>query len=78
MNPKTLRQKIAVAVASAIVLPLMIVIYLMSRWATHTLDNPDTIVALVVLALCLIAGGLGILWTVEKEINASPAEPDQA
>jgi len=63
------RFKIVNAVALAVVLPLMIVVYLMARWAAGALNNPTTIVILTMLALVLIAGGLNILRTVEIEFE---------
>lgn len=63
------RSKIVNAVALAVVLPLLIVVYLMTQWASGALDNPTTIVILTLLALVLIAGGLNILRTAEIEFE---------
>lgn len=80
-SARDIRNRLASAVATAVVLPLMIVMYLMSRWASGNLDSAGTIVVLVLLALVLIGGGLNILRQVDAEIEeainpASMSGPD--
>jgi len=66
---RDIRNQLASAVATAVLLPLMIVMYLMTRWASGQLDSAGTIGLLVVLALVLIGGGLNILRKVDVEIE---------
>ncbi|NOY79525.1 MAG: hypothetical protein GXP31_00830 [Kiritimatiellaeota bacterium] len=63
---REIRTRVVSAVATSVVLPLMIVMYLMSRWASGRLNSPGTIVVLVLLALVLIGGGLNILRTIDS------------
>ncbi len=72
---REIRTRAVSAVATSVVLPLMIVMYLMSRWAAGRLNNPGTIIVLVVLALILIGGGLNILRTIESGEPTPPAAP---
>jgi uncharacterized membrane protein len=74
-----IRTKIVNAVAVSVVIPLLIVNYLIMRWASHTIDdNPGTIVALVLLALVLIGGGVNIVRSISIAVpdGKSAAAPD--
>lgn len=75
-----LRTKIVSAVAVSIVIPMLIVLYLVARWSSGSLDSPGTIILLFLLALVLVGGGANILRSIGPVQKASdkPAAAEQA
>ncbi len=74
-----LRAKIVSAVAVSIVIPLLIVLYLVARWSSGSLDSPGTIILLFLLALVLVAGGANILRSIGpvQKAPTAPAAPEE-
>ena len=80
-----LRTKIVSAIAVSIVIPMLIVLYLVARWSSGSLDSPGTIILLFLLALVLVGGGANILRSIGPVQQAAaqapeekPAEPAEA
>ena len=75
-----LRTKIVSAVAVSIVIPMLIVLYLVARWSSGSLDSPGTIILLFLLALVLVGGGANILRSIGpvQKVPPQPSPPKDA
>lgn len=63
---KGIRSRIASAVAVSVALPLMIVIYILSRAATGKITDAWTVGALIVLSAVLLIGGIYLILTMPE------------